>query len=124
MSRQRRKKGVSELEGFAHIEAYLRSSLRPSEYYRSEGLSEYQFYNWRRKYLSVHPELSGSKSETSDEGKRFHKVKFEHMPSSTPLPGGLEIHYPHGVKVVISTGSGLDLDTLVSLIKLRASCSV
>jgi hypothetical protein len=120
MSRQRRIESMCESEGFSHIEAYLRSGLRPSEYYRSEGISEYQFYNWRRKYMSLHPELSGGKSEPSDVEKGFHKVKIER----TPLSGGLEIHYPHGVKVVILTGSELDLDTLVSLIKLGVSCSV
>ena len=53
--------------GFSHIESWLRSGLRPSEYYRRHTLSEHQFYSWRRRYLSAHPELSdtGTKNHCS-----------------------------------------------------------
>ncbi|MDR0742777.1 MAG: hypothetical protein LBF05_00245, partial [Tannerella sp.] len=45
MSKQTSAHKLSETEGFAHIESYLASGLRPSEYYRKHNLSEYQFYS-------------------------------------------------------------------------------
>jgi hypothetical protein len=55
--------GLSRSEGFGHIENYYRSGLRSSEYYKQYGISEWQFYTWRKRYLSVHPieidQLSG-----------------------------------------------------------------
>jgi hypothetical protein len=78
-------------------------------------ISEHQFYTWRRRYRSVHPELSASKAESSEGEKQFHEVKFDHFPSAV-FPGGLEIHYPHGVRVVIPMGNGLDMKTLFSFI--------
>jgi transposase-like protein len=109
---------LSEEEGLAHIASYLRSGLRPSEYYRRHNLSEYQFYKWYRRYRSVHPELSERKAKYPLEEKQFHEVKFEKESLGVSLPEGIEIHYPHGVKVVIPAGSGWSADTLSLLIKL------
>ncbi|MDR0698028.1 MAG: transposase [Tannerella sp.] len=58
MSKQTGAHKLSETEGLAHIESYLSSGLRPSEYYRKHNLTEYQFYNWRIRYQSVHPASS------------------------------------------------------------------
>jgi hypothetical protein len=111
---------LSETEGFAHIESYYRSGICPSEYYKQHNLSEHQFYNWRRRYLAAHPEFCESHTGVSRGKKRFHEVKIEKLPSS-PSPQslcGLEIHYPHGVKVFLSGDRDWDIATLCSLIKL------
>jgi hypothetical protein len=113
---------LSESEGFAHIESYLQSGLCPSEYYHSRNLSENQFYYWRKRYRSVHPELFDTKTKSSGEGKRFHELKFDkesvELELLVSLSGGIEIHYPHGVKVVIPVGIGWEVDKLSSLIKV------
>jgi transposase-like protein len=118
MSKQTGAHKLSETEGLAHIESYLASGLRPSEYYRKHNLSEYQFYNWRRRYQSVRPELFASRSKPAVFRKEFHEVKFIKESVSDSASSRLEIHYPHGVKVIISTDSMLDLDMLSYLIKL------
>jgi len=111
---------LSQSEGFAHIESYFRSGLRPSEYYQRHAISEWQFYSWRRRYLALHPEMSSPSSSDAPTEKRFHEVIFHESPSVTSGFGsGLEIHYPHGVKVVVDSRGRLDMETLYSLIKLR-----
>jgi hypothetical protein len=52
------------------------------------------------------------------EEKLFHAVKFEKESLGVSLPAGIEIHYPHGVKVVIPAGSGCSAATLSLLIRL------
>jgi hypothetical protein len=108
---------LSEAEGFAHIASYLRSGLRPSAYYRRHNLSEYPFYKCYRRYQSVHPELPETKAKSPVEEKLFHEVKFEEGSAGVSLPDGIEIHYPHGVKVVIPAGSGCSAATLSLLIQ-------
>jgi hypothetical protein len=105
---------LSRSEGFRHIENYYRSGLRPSEYYKQHGLSECQFYGWRRRYLSIHPTAG---TEVVMEEKKFHRVRIE---SATGLRlSGLEIHYPHGVRVVIGADHPIEIEKLSELIKLR-----
>jgi transposase-like protein len=115
---------LSEAEGFSHIESRLRSGLRPSEYYRRHNLSEHQFYSWRRRYLSAHPELSDTGPPASSGKKQFQEVKFDKDSVEFSPSVGMEIHYPNGVKAVFSCGSSPDAGTLSSLIKLWAPCSV
>jgi len=86
---EKTKEGVhllTQSEGLSPIENYYRSGLRPSDYYRQHGLTEYQFYGWRKR-LTLHPEvesLAGAK-------KKFHPVKIE-SPAETRLRG-LVIRY-------------------------------
>lgn len=103
---------LTESDGFGHIESYLRSGLRPSEYYKSHGLSEWQFYTWRKRYFSAHPKGTLSASP----GNQFHPVRIVSAPCGAL--SGLEIHYPHGVKVVISQEHSLDISQIAELIKL------
>jgi hypothetical protein len=119
MSRTRTSHPLTESEGFAHLSSYYQSGLRPREYYKNHGISEYQFYHWRKRYLAAHPELCTNKAAVSTGKKQFHEVKFAPMSLPSSLSGGLEIHYPHGVKVVFSSDSGLDLETLSTLIQLK-----
>jgi hypothetical protein len=50
--------------------------------------------------------------------KQFHEVKLETVSAEVSLSDRIEIHYPHGVKVVIPTGSRCSVDMLSLLIKL------
>jgi len=104
---------LSRPEGFAHIENYYRSGLRPTEYYKQHGITEWQFYFWRKRYLSLHPEAENSGSAE----KKFHPVKIESV-RGTRL-SGLEIHYPNGVRVVIGNDHSVEIENLTELIKLR-----
>ena len=40
------------------IERYFASGELPSTFYRREGLTEHQFYKWRKCYLKDHPVLA------------------------------------------------------------------
>jgi hypothetical protein len=107
---------LSQSEGFAHIENYYGSGLRPSEYYKQAGLTDCQFYGWRRRYLAIHPQAENTRRSIESK-KKFHPVRIE---TSTGIRlSGFEIHYPHGVRVVVSSDQSLDLEKLIELIKLR-----
>jgi hypothetical protein len=77
MIRQTGSRSLSEAKGFGHIEAYIQSGLRPSEYYRRHNFTEYQFHKWLGRYnKSAHPELFATKSKSSTVEKLFHPVRF------------------------------------------------
>jgi hypothetical protein len=77
------------------------------------------FYNWLRRYRRVHPELCVAKAKSTPVKREFHELRFDNVPMEVPCVSGIEIHYPHGVKVVIGQGGGIDMDKLFSFIKLR-----
>jgi hypothetical protein len=104
---------LSQMEGLRHIENYYRSGLRPSEYYHQHGISEWQFYNWRRRYLASHPHQETSSSPA----KKFQPIVIDSPANMGLSVSGLEIHYPHGVRVVVN--HPIDIDKLLALIKLR-----
>jgi hypothetical protein len=107
---------ISRSEGLAHIESFYRSGLRPREYYKQHGLTECQFYGWRRRYLALHPEVS-EKNIPIKAKKKFHPVQIE-TASSLRL-SGLEIHYPHGVRFVLSSDQVIEIEKIKELIKLQ-----
>ncbi|MDR3262011.1 MAG: hypothetical protein LBT78_09290, partial [Tannerella sp.] len=50
---------LSKAEGYEQIEGYYRQGgIGAKSYYTKQGVSEWQFYNWRRRYLREHPEVS------------------------------------------------------------------
>ena len=104
---------LSRTEGFRHIEHYYRSGLRPSQYYKQHGITEWQFYSWRQRYLREHPAIE----HPAIADKVIHRIRIEE--GSDNRVSGLEIHYPHGVKVVIASHSPIEIDTLRSLIQLQ-----
>jgi hypothetical protein len=107
---------ISRTEGMAHIENFYRSGLRPREYYNRHGLTECQFYGWRRRYLALHPEAADKDSPVKPK-KKFHPVKIE--PVSSLRLSGVEIHYPHGVRLVLGYEQEIDIEKIKELIKLR-----
>jgi hypothetical protein len=79
-------------------------------------LTHSQFYNWRKRYLALHPE-SADKSTRLKSKKKFHRVKIQSATGSSL--SGFEIHYPHGVRVVISSEHPVAIEKVMELIKLR-----
>jgi transposase-like protein len=106
-------RSLSREEGFTLIENYYRSGLRPSDYCKAHGITDCQFYGWRKRYLAVHPEANHS----PEPEKKFHPVQIE-SPAGIRL-SGFEIHYPHGVRLVISSEQSIEIEKLYELIKLR-----
>jgi hypothetical protein len=50
---------VGKSAGYELIEGYYRQGgFGAKSYYTKQGVSEWQFYNWRRRYLQEHPEVS------------------------------------------------------------------
>jgi hypothetical protein len=107
---------ISRSEGMAHIENYYHSGLRPGEYYNQHGLTECQFYGWRRRYLALHPEVDTRKTPEKAK-KRFHRVMIESV--SENMLSGFEIHYPHGVRLVSGSIQGFEIETIKELIKVH-----
>jgi hypothetical protein len=107
---------LSRSEGLAHIENYYRSGLRPFEYCKQQGITECQFYGWRKRYLNLHPDAA----HCAGVGKKFHPVKIES--SGAVCISGIEIHYPHGVRLILSNDHPVAIETLTALIKLHVSC--
>jgi len=105
---------LSEAEGFGHIKSYLQSGLRSSEYYKRHNLSEWQFYSWRKRYFAAHPEEKPSPDQPSD--SQLRPVRLSASPCCSF--SGMEIHYPHGVKVVVGTDHPLSIEQLSQLIQL------
>jgi hypothetical protein len=112
MAKRKLSPPLSRSDGFRHIENYYRSGLRPSEYYTQHGLSEWQFYSWRKRYLKEHPTIE----HPVNRGHSFHRILLEEH--SDYSFSGMEIHYPHGVKVVIGSGVSLSIAHLTSLIQV------
>ena len=104
---------LNKSEGFAHIENYYRSRLGSTEYCKRHKLTRSQFYGWRKRYLAIHPEVKSSMKSK----KKFHPVKIK-SPAGVQL-SGFEIHYPHGVRLVLGFGQSLPIEQIVELIKLR-----
>jgi hypothetical protein len=98
----------------AHMEGYYRSGLGPRAYCRQHGISEGTFYRWRRGYLSSKPASSGSLPV----GKKFYPVDLSSAAPSGTLFSGLEIHYPHGVRVVIGGDHSMEIDKLRLLLQI------
>jgi hypothetical protein len=104
---------LSRTEGFSHIENYYRSGLRPSQYCKQHGITEWQFYSWRKRYLREHPAIE----PPAIGDKVIHRIRIDE--GSDHRVSGLEIHYPHGVKVVIASHSSIEIEKLRLLIQLQ-----
>jgi hypothetical protein len=101
----------------AHITNFYRSGLRPREYYQQHGLTECQFYGWRRRYLALHPEEVNKNSYVKP-NKKIHPVEIETTASSFSL-SGFAIHYPHGVRLVLGSDQVIEIEKIKALIQLR-----
>lgn len=101
------------------IARFLKSGILPSEFYNKEGLSENQFYTWRKRYLKDYPSalgqsISGAK-ESRETQSGFHPIHVS-VPKHPEPPGRIELEYPNGV--VLRVEGTFSETRLASLIKL------
>jgi hypothetical protein len=104
------------------IARFLKSGCLPSDFYKKEGLSESQFYTWRKRYLKDHPSAFTTSAPRA-KGVSAHKIaqaSFHPIEVSAPKQvvqtGRIELEYPNGVILRVEASSGID--HIASLIKL------
>ena len=136
---------LSKSEAYSLIEKYFSSGELPSVFYRRVGLSDNQFYGWRKRYLRDHPSLAKklgvdltgksprnasyklplntthptSVSEVSSPSRGFARVEVSdtsaHHSSFTDT-SLYELCYPNGVVLRLPTSTAIP--SLAELIKL------
>lgn len=101
------------------ISRFLKSGSLPSDFYKKEGLSESQFYTWRKRYLKDHPQTSVG-SVSADKESKGPQPGFHPIQVSAAKPpeqdSRIELEYPNGV--VLRVDGELNEIRLASLIKL------
>ena len=134
---------LSKSEAYSLIEDYFSSGELPSVFYRRVGLSDNQFYCWRKKYLRDHPalakklgvDLTGKtprnvsyRLSTKDKprvlDKGFSRVEVSDCePIVTPTATistnhnfAYELCYPNGVMLLLPIG--ISTSSLSELIRL------
>ena len=98
---------------------FLKSGGLPSDFYKKEGLSESQFYTWRKRYLKDPPQAL-IKSVPADKESKYPQPGFHPIQVSTTKQreqiDRIELEYPNGV--VLRVDGALNEDRLALLIKL------
>lgn len=126
---------LSKSEAYSLIEEYFSSGELPSVFYRRVGLSDNQFYGWRKKYLLDHPSLAkklsvdltgksprnasyklSSKDNPSVPDKGFARVEVSDSEPAATSGFTYELSYPNGVMLRLPIG--ISTSTLSELIKL------
>jgi hypothetical protein len=101
------------------ISRYFKSGVGlASTFYRQEGLSEGQFYTWRKRYMQEHNIPFPVSPSSQEPHSSFHPIRISSPPlqSSEDKYHRIELEYPNGVILRIE---GLLHDgRLSSLIKL------
>lgn len=114
------------------IERYFASGELPSTFYRREGLTEHQFYKWRKHYLMDHPSLASKLGLATPERRTRRGARcktpagesgFGRLVTSVPMPScGVspaerwEIEYPNGV--ILRIGSRTPADVVGALVSV------
>ena len=99
----------------------------PSTFYNKEGLSECQFYTWRKRYVKDHPEaltpsapfLRSVNLPKPSAPTNFHPIQVSAPVSASEksdLTSRIELEYPNGV--ILRVDGILNDSRLASLIKL------
>lgn len=126
------------------IERYFASGDLPSTFYRREGLTEHQFYKWRKHYLSDHPSLaselglavgarrsrhgcrrkgtgkaSGVRGSSSGIGFGRLVASGVHPSSGVSPQERWEIEYPNGV--ILRIGSSTSAEVVGALVSVSGS---
>lgn len=126
---------LSKSEAYSLIEEYFSSGELPSVFYRRVGLSDNQFYGWRKKYLLDHPSLAkklgidltgktprsasytlSTKDNPSVSDKGFARVEVSDSEPAATSGFTYELSYPNGVMLRLPIG--ISTSTLSELIKL------
>ncbi|MDR3326788.1 MAG: hypothetical protein LBT04_01415 [Prevotellaceae bacterium] len=109
---------LSKAEGYNLIADYYRQGgIGAKSYYTQHGVSEWQFYNWRRRYLQEHPGVSHPIEE--EKKQKVYPVEIEAPIRDEASSVAIEIHYPHGVILRFKNRIGISITELTSLVKIR-----
>jgi hypothetical protein len=109
---------LSKSAGYKLIEGYYRQGgIDAKSYYTQQGVSEWQFYNWRRRYLQEHPEVSPPIVE--EKKKKVYPIQIEVPIRDETSSMAIEIRYPHGVILRFNNSIGIDITELTALVKIR-----
>lgn len=99
---------LSRAEAFDLIERFLSSGMKANDYYHRHGISEWQFYKWKRLYLLEHPELKTvvKPRRSSSSSSLLSPLHIDFPVSSGVISSfpAIEIRYPGGVSLHISEG--------------------
>ncbi len=102
------------------IARYMKTGGLASVFYKKEGLSESQFYTWRKRYMKDHPPVSTKDraSKSVETSPSFHPVQVSSPPSSARKEQNaqIELEYPNGV--ILRMEATLSDVRIASLIKL------
>ena len=136
------RKQLSKSEAYSLIEDYFSSGELPSVFYRRVGLSDNQFYSWRKRYLRDHPHIARQLGISLNNGKTPRNASYNikpqptsnttsgtpskcgfarldvSTPSATPSSSAFayELCYPNGV--VLRLSSDLATSSITELVKL------
>jgi hypothetical protein len=105
------KSRLSTEEGFAIIASYYAQGghgARP--FYTSHGLTENQFYRWRKRYNRAHPDTAPVRATAI--GIRPLQI------TAGPLPSSLEIEYANGNRLRLPCGEGFSLALVTQLLQV------
>ena len=122
------------------IARFMKSGMLSSEFYKKEGLSEAQFYSWRKRYMKDHPGayiqsatphpsaickpaivVPAPKPATAPNAESqvsFHPIQVSSLAeqSAAEKDHQIELEYPNGV--ILRVDESLNDVRLVSLIKI------
>lgn len=113
----KKKSPLRSVEAYPIIARYFKSSLRPHEFYRKEGLSDNQFSYWKKRYMMDH----NMQEETDEPTPGFHpitvsKTESDNIPKDPTAITHIELEYPNGV--ILRIDSKTEDLRIASLIKL------
>ncbi|GHT53901.1 hypothetical protein FACS189446_2390 [Bacteroidia bacterium] len=105
------KRRLSTEEGFAIIAGYYAQGGQGArQFYTSHGLTENQFYGWRKRYNRAHPDTAPVRATAT--GIRPLQI------TAAPLPCSLEIEYANGNRLRIPSGEGFSLSLVTQLLQV------
>lgn len=133
---------LSKDEAYSLIEDYFSSGDLPSVFYSRVGLSEGQFYKWRRRYIQDHPHIASQLGFSLSNSKTPRNANYNIVPkpasdttsstsskcgfarldvstsSATPTSSAstYELCYPNGV--VLRLPADIPTSSVMELIKL------
>ncbi|MDR0863537.1 MAG: hypothetical protein LBO74_01220 [Candidatus Symbiothrix sp.] len=102
---------LSTVEGFAIIASYYEQGGQGAkQFYTAHGLTENQFYRWRKRYNRAHPDTA----PVSATGARIRPLQI----TAAPLPCSLEIEYANGNRLRLPCGEGFSLALVTQLLQV------
>jgi transposase-like protein len=102
---------LSTAEGFALIARYYQQGGHGArQFYTSHGLTENQFYGWRKRYNRTYSAADSIKETAA--GIRPLEI------IAPALPASIEIEYVNGNRLRLSLAAGISMDLVRQLLQL------